>query len=120
MEDDSIKTEDALENAELRQSIDSGRSPAPRVPWWMTAVIVAAMLPGLVFPWTLSALHNPTPLLKGLTWLYPAYVLVSGLLAWQCYGRRTAMSWIIIVLLLLTHLCFYYLTFAGLNPHSPY
>lgn len=115
MEDDSIKTEEALENAELRQSVDRGLKPAPRVPWWMWAVIIAAMMPGLVFPWTISSLRDPSPLIKGLTWLYPLYVLLSGLLAWQCYGRRTAMSWIIIVLLALTHACFYYLTFAGIS-----
>lgn len=116
MEDDSIKAEDALENAELRQSLNESEKPAPRVPWWMWAVIIAAMLPGLVFPWTLSSLDDPSTMMKGLTWLYPLYVLVSGFLAWQCYGRRTVMSWIIIVLLLLTHLCFYYLTFADLSP----
>lgn len=119
MEDDSIKTEETLENAETLQSLSRGEKPAPRVPWWMWVVIIVAMLPGLVFPWTLSELRDPTPLLRGLTWFYPLYVVLSGFLAWQCYGRRTVMTWIIIILLLLTHLCFYYLTFADITP-APY
>ncbi|MDE5942245.1 MAG: hypothetical protein K2H14_09055 [Muribaculaceae bacterium] len=83
-----------------------------RVPWWMWAVILLCMAPGLVFPFTVSLLTDANPLVRALTWFYPAYVIVSGLLAWQCYGRRTVMSWIVLVLLVLSHACFYYMTFA--------
>lgn len=34
------------------------------------------------------------------------------MLAWQCYGRRTLMCWIILALLLLSHLCFFYLAYT--------
>lgn len=78
----------------------------------MWVVIVACMLPGLSFPWAATLIQTANPIVKGLTWLYPAYVLISGFLAWQCYGRRTVMTWIVLVLLLLSHACFYYMTFA--------
>ena len=83
-----------------------------RVPWWMWVVIVVCMLPGAVFPAMVSLVENANPIVRGLVWFYPAYVLMSVFLAWQCYGRRTVMSWIILVLLVLSHWCFYYMTFG--------
>jgi len=89
---------------------DAGK-PAPRVPWWMWVVIIAAAAPGLGYPAMLAGMMaEPPALVRGLMWLYPTYVLVSTLLAWQCYGRRTVMSWIIIVLLCMSHACIYYLS----------
>lgn len=85
-----------------------------RVPWWMWLVIILCMLPGLAFPWVAPLISDNNPVVRGLAWFYPAYVLCSGLLAWQCYGRRTVMSWIILVLLLVSHLCFYYLAALSL------
>lgn len=88
--------------------------PSPRVPWWMWLVIVACMLPGVTFPAMVTLLENTNPIVRGLLWFYPAYVLLSGILAWQCYGRRSVMSWIVLFLLMLSHACFYFLTFAKL------
>ncbi len=82
-----------------------------RVPWWMYLTIILCMLPGLCYPLAVSLLDNSNPIVRGLTWLYPAYVLLSGFLAWQCYGRRTLLTWIVLVLLLLSHAGFYILTF---------
>ena len=90
----------------------NGNRPTPRVQWWMTAIIILCMLPAAAYPVMVSLLQNPNPIVRGLLWFYPAYVLISGFLAWQCYGRRTVMTWIVLVLLLLSHACFYYLTFA--------
>lgn len=100
-----------MENGKNNATAENGTASAARhrVPWWMWAVIIVAMAPGLTFPWLVTLITSSNPVVRGLTWFYPAYVLCSGLLAWQCYGRRTLMSWIIIVLLLLSHLCFYYL-----------
>lgn len=83
----------------------------------MWIVVALSVLPGLVFPWTVEMSN---PIIKGLTWFYPAYVLISGFLAWQCYGRRTVMSWIVIILLLLSHACFYYMTFACLQVYPDF
>jgi len=61
--------------------------------------------------------QSPDATVRALIWLYPIYVVLSGLLAWQCYGRRTVMSWIILVLMLLTHASFYYLAFATYHAY---
>ena len=74
-----------------------------RVPLWMVVVIIIAALPVLAFPAMLSASADVAGGDRYFLWLYPAYVIASSLLAYQCYGRRTEMSWIIIVLMLLTH-----------------
>lgn len=89
-----------------------------RVPWWMWVVIVVCMLPGVAFPAMVSLVESDNPIVRGLVWFYPAYVLMSGFLAWQCYGRRTVMSWIILVLLVLSHWCFYYMTFGDVGGVS--
>ena len=87
----------------------------PRVPWWMYVVIVACMVPGLCFPWALSLADAGDSVVRWLVWLYPAYVLLSGLLAWQCYGRRSVLTWIVLTLLVLSHAGMYTLTFMPLG-----
>lgn len=74
-----------------------------RVPVWMTLIIIIAALPVLAFPFMLSMSHGIAGGDRYFLWLYPAYVIAASLLAWQCYGRRSAMTWIIIALMLLTH-----------------
>ena len=89
--------------------------PVRPTPWWMWIVIIICMLPGLSFPWVATLITDSNPVVRGLAWLYPAYVLCSGLLAWQSWRRSiTAACWIILVLLLLSHLCFYYLAVMAL------
>lgn len=94
---------------------NSNQHLTPRMPWWMWVVILVCMAPGLSFPWVLQLIQSSNPIVRALTWFYPAYVLISGLMAWICYGRRTVMTWIVLVLLLLSHACFYYLTFVPLE-----
>lgn len=86
-----------------------------RVPWWMILIIILCALPGLAFPFMGRLLSSGDLTIEGLTWFYPVYTLVSALLAWQCYGRRTLLCWIILALLLISHGCFIYLalTFDG-------
>lgn len=83
-----------------------------RVPWWMLLVIILCALPGVSFPFMGDLLVSGDMTIEGLTWFYPLYTLASALLAWQCYGRRTLMCWIILVLLLLSHACFFYLALS--------
>lgn len=98
-----------MDNSQLQQPESK---PGNRVPWWMILIIIVCMLPGLAFPWMLDLVVSGNAIVKGLTWFYPAYVICSGLIAYQCYGRRTALAWIILVLLLLSHACFYILAFS--------
>lgn len=57
----------------------------------------------LAFPFMLSVSATLSGADKYYLWIYPAYILAASFLAWQCYGRRTEMTWIIIILMLLTH-----------------
>lgn len=57
----------------------------------MTIVIVITMLPVVAFPTLLSAMSEGSEG-RVYLWLYPAYVLATGILAYQCYGRRTEMT----------------------------
>ena len=70
-----------------------------RVPWWFWVVLIVCMAPGVSFPWMAELIQSPNEIVRGLTWLYPAYVIISGFLAWQCYGRRTVMSWMVLFLI---------------------
>lgn len=80
-----------------------------RVPAWMVAVIILAALPVVAFPTMLSQSASSAGENRLYLWIYPAYVVVAALLAYQCYGRRTEMSWILIVLMLLTHVAMWVL-----------
>lgn len=82
------------------------------MPRWMWLVIILCMAPGLSLPVFTTLTQSSEATVRTLVWLYPVYVAISGLLAWQCYGRRTLLTWIILILLLLSHACFYYLAFA--------
>lgn len=72
------------------------------VPTWMKIVIICCMLPVLAFPTLISALPQDSPV-NTLVWLYPLYVLATGICAWVCYGQRRELSWILLVLMLLSH-----------------
>ena len=76
---------------------------APRMPWWMKLLIVLAMLPVVALPMMLGAARPEALDNKALIWIYPFYVVVAGVLPWNCYGRRTEMTWILLVLMMLTH-----------------
>lgn len=76
-----------------------------RVPWWMTTIIIICMLPAVAY--LVMLMHSTTAQIgdgeKPFLWLYPVYTLACGFLAWQSYGRRTYMTWILLVLMLMTH-----------------
>lgn len=78
-----------------------------RVPPLIVAAIIMAALPVLAFPAMLSVSLPGAD--RYYLWLYPAYVVAASILAYQCYGRRSEMTWIIIVLMLLTHLAMWVL-----------
>lgn len=64
--------------------------------------IIAAALPVLAYPALLSRCPDePTAAL--LVKLYPAYVLGAAICAWLCMRKRAEMTWILLVLMLLSH-----------------
>lgn len=86
-------------------------NPDPRrPPLWVTLIIVIAAMPVLSLPAMLSATGPDTlPIVRTLLWGYPLYVILAGWLAWICYRRRPYMTWILIVLMILTHLAMWVL-----------
>ncbi len=80
-----------------------------RVPVWMLIIIIGAALPALAFPALLNLSAGNISEYKVLVRLYPIYVLVAAYLAWQCYGRRNEMTWILIILMILSHAAIWFL-----------
>lgn len=68
----------------------------------MIIVIIMAMLPALAFP-TLLAMTSPDSSQRTFVWLYPFYVIASGVCAWICWPDRKDVSWILIILMLMSH-----------------
>ena len=96
----------------MSDNTDISHTSSRRVPIWMVAVIILCALPGVSFPFLGDLLTSGNLTIEGLTWFYPLYTVASALLAWQCYGRRTPMCWIILALLVLSHACFFYLALS--------
>lgn len=84
----------------------------PRTPLWMTIVIIICMLPVLAFPSLLSLSPQDSPL-TALVWFYPVYVLATGICAWMCYPSRRELSWILILLMLLSHAALWFGTLSN-------
>ncbi len=73
-------------------------------PRWVAVIIIVAALPVFALPTLLSLAGNsPQPIVKTLLWGYPLYVLLAGWLSWISYDRRPYMTWLLIVIMLLTH-----------------
>jgi len=74
-----------------------------RAPWWFIIVIIAAALPALMFmPQAARVLEQAGLPGAGYTgWLYPAYVIVSGLCALLCYPQRKALALVLVALMVL-------------------
>lgn len=73
-----------------------------RPPLWVVIVTVIAMLPVLAFPVLLDSPADDDET-KALLWLYPLYVIVSGVCAVICYRQRPEVTWILLILMILSH-----------------
>lgn len=80
-------------------------------PKWVTVIIVLLILPVFQVPWLLS--HSAEWADRPLIYLYPGYVLLSGFLAFASYAQRPTVAWILMGLMVLSHLSMAYL---ALNP----
>lgn len=80
------------------------------IPVWIRIIIIFCILPVLSFP-SLIAMTQSDTASRTLVWLYPFYVIASGICAWICYGQRREMTWILIVLMLLSHVAVHILVY---------
>lgn len=74
-----------------------------RTPRWFLAVVIILLLPLFQFPYLLSICPQESPA-RTFLWIYPFYALLSGYLAYVCYPTRRAMAWILLAILLLSHI----------------
>lgn len=83
-----------------------------KCPVWVTVVAVAAALPAAVLmPLSFVRLVSGYP---ALIKLYPVYVVAGCWLARSCWPQRKELFWILIILVLLSHLAVLWLYgFAG-------
>ncbi|MGN0219052.1 MAG: hypothetical protein ACI4AX_02070 [Muribaculaceae bacterium] len=73
-----------------------------KAPCWLVIVTVIAMLPVLAFPMLLDGQAGDKES-RALLWLYPFYVIVSGICAVICYRQRPEVTWILLILMILSH-----------------
>ena len=86
--------------------MSNSSQPTPRLLLW---IIIVLMLPLAAFPFLMSR----TPVeFKMFLWFYPIYVLTSGYLAYQCYASRREMTFILLVLLVFSHIAMWALPYV--------
>ncbi len=74
-----------------------------RVPVLFTVIVTIIALPALLLPTFIALAEDEMAESKKIfMWLFPFYLIVGAYLAWQCYGRRTVMSWILLALMFMT------------------
>ncbi len=74
-----------------------------RTPWWVTVIIIVCMLPVFSFPALLANCPPDDGGLHTMLVIYPFYVIAAGWLAWASWSQRPYMTWILLVLMLLSH-----------------
>ena len=76
----------------------------PRLPWWFVALMLAVALPSFIFiPHEFRAVRDTGwPGANDSEWLFPAYVVLSAVLALICYPGRRTVAWILLALVVLT------------------
>lgn len=88
-------------------------------PWWLIVIIILLIVPVFLMPGVVASFQaggdapaiqaaNPS-MIKSLTWLYPIITIVYGVLIWACWPYRSFMSWMLVVMSLLTTLAMFLL-----------
>ena len=83
-----------------------------KVPAGVTVVIIICMLPVLAFP-TMLSMTMPDSLARTFVWFYPFYVIASGVCARICWRQRRDVTWILLALMVLSHLAMWMLVLNG-------
>ena len=76
--------------------------PRNPLPLWVKLLIIVCCLPLAAYPWLLSA-SAPGEENKWLLYLYPIAVILYAICAWKSWARRPELTWILLIMLLLTH-----------------
>ena len=81
----------------------SGHRSRRPVPLWVTIVIIICMLPVFSFPGLLASCPAADTGARTILWCYPFYVIVAAWLAWASWSERPYITWILLILMLLSH-----------------
>lgn len=75
-----------------------------RTPWWFVVLLILVALPSIVLIPEAAEVVDDAHWLGSayVGWLYPAYIVVSGICAYMSYPQRKALAWILWGLILLT------------------
>lgn len=76
--------------------------PGKPMPWWVKVLIVAVCLPLASLPWLMAG-NVETDTGKILLRFYPLFVPLNAVCAWRAWRRTPEITWILILLMLLTH-----------------
>lgn len=94
-------------------------NPPRPVSWWTKAAIIVAALPVFAFPWMLAAAREADAGVDTWLWFYPLYVLFGAVCEWRSASRRPEVTWILIVLMLLTHAAMWVLVQTPVETLTP-
>lgn len=72
-------------------------------PRWFLLIVILLLLPLGQFPYLLSLCRPDSPA-RTFLWVYPFYALLSAYLAYICYPQRRAIAWILLIILILSHI----------------
>lgn len=72
-------------------------------PGWFITLAVVLLLPLFQMPLLIQDMNNAGEGGNFLLWMYPVYAVTSAGLACRCYDSRRALAWILLVLLVLSH-----------------
>lgn len=75
-------------------------------PRYILVIVILLMLPLVAFPWILSTTEAEY---KTLVAMYPVYVFATGVLSYQCYVSRRELFYILLVLLIMSHVAIWLL-----------
>ncbi len=81
----------------------------PPAPWWFALIIIVVALPSMAFIPQASYIVDRAEWLGSslMGWLYPAYVVLSGVCAWMCYPARRTLAWILVALMVITDIALF-------------
>lgn len=89
--------------------------PRNNVPTWMKVLIIILMLPAFMLPSLLSAVPSDDDAIRTIVWCYPFYVILSGWYAYICYSQRQVMTWILLALMVMSHVAIWMLVTTPLS-----
>ena len=78
------------------------------MPLWFVLIILVSMLPAVVLlPEASRVLGAYAGGVGYMSWLFPAYLLLSGVCSYICYPERRELSWLLVILMLLADAMLY-------------